>query len=436
MKLSMFHLMPYSAMPENPPESMGAQDWKSAGVWVDLPNSVYDPSIGNELYNEYLDELEYAEQVGMDGICVNEHHANMYGTMPSPNIMLAALARRTTTAELHVLGTSIALYNPPTRIAEEMAMLDVISGGRVTMGFPVGTSQDTNWVYGMSPSIFRERYYEAEQLICKALESREPFHFNGKYTQLRYVSIWPRPVQEPRPPVWVPGGGSIETWDWCIERDHLYAALSYGGYKRAQQTLDGYWARVRAHEVDETPYRAAYMQLTLVSDSKEQAKKEYQEGVEFFYQKLLGSTGRYFPEAPGYRTEASIRAGFERSLALAESDEAEGKKETNKQPGKKANPGAGPTWDDLIEGGNIIAGNPDEIAEQLADISRNLRVGHILPLLQIGSMRREETMKNIKMFGEEVMPQIHDVWDDEGWEDRWSPNPLAQPVAPAPIRIG
>ena len=229
MKVSMFHLMPYSAMPEEPPHG---PDWKTAGIWVDLPNSVYDPQIGNELYNEYLDELEYAEQVGLDGVCVNEHHANMYGTMPSPSIMLAALARRTSTANLIVLGTSIALYNPPTRVAEEMSMIDVISGGRVVCGFPVGTSQDTNWVYGMSPSTFRERYYEAEDLIKKAMETREPFHYNGKYSKLRYVSIWPRPAQEPRPPIWVPGGGSIETWDWTIEKDHVYAALSYGGYKR------------------------------------------------------------------------------------------------------------------------------------------------------------------------------------------------------------
>jgi alkanesulfonate monooxygenase SsuD/methylene tetrahydromethanopterin reductase-like flavin-dependent oxidoreductase (luciferase family) len=167
------------------------------------------------------------------------------------------------------------------------------------------------------------------------------------------------------------------------------------------------------------------MQLTLVSDSYESAKAEYQEGVEFFYQKLLGSTGRYFPEAPGYRTEASIRAGFERSLALAQ--------ESTPQAGRTAPPAGGPSWDQLVEEGNIVAGSPDEVAEKLREISTSLRVGHVLPLLQIGNMRRETTMKNIKMFGEEVLPQIHDVWDDEDWEDRWSPRPLAQRVTPAPI---
>ena len=134
MKVSLFHLMPFSDLPEDPPHG---PNWKEAGVWVDVPRSLYDPVVGNELYNEYLDEMEFAETVGFDGVCVNEHHQNIYGTMPSPNIMLATLARRTSRVNLIVLGTSIALYNPPIRIAEEMAMLDVISGGRVICGFDV-----------------------------------------------------------------------------------------------------------------------------------------------------------------------------------------------------------------------------------------------------------------------------------------------------------
>src|SRR5712691_10715055 len=92
MKISMFHLMPFSAVPDQPPHG---PNWKEAGVWVDVPNSIYDPKVGNELYNEYLDELEYAEQLGFDGVCVNEHHQNVYGTMPSPNVMLSSLSRRT-----------------------------------------------------------------------------------------------------------------------------------------------------------------------------------------------------------------------------------------------------------------------------------------------------------------------------------------------------
>src|SRR5213079_924674 len=110
----------------------------------------------------------FADRVGFDGICVNEHHQNGYGLMPSPNLMGAALARRTSRAALVVLGNSIALYNPPIRVAEEFAMLDVLSGGRLIAGFPVGTSMDTNYAYGTIPALTREKYAEAHDIIRKA----------------------------------------------------------------------------------------------------------------------------------------------------------------------------------------------------------------------------------------------------------------------------
>ncbi|MCS6927048.1 MAG: LLM class flavin-dependent oxidoreductase, partial [Candidatus Binatia bacterium] len=224
MKVNWFHLMPYRWLPEDFRE-------RYRSVWVDIPSSLWDARRGHYLYNEYLDELEFAEQMGMDGICVNEHHANAYGLMPSPNLMAACLARRTSRANLIVLGDSIALYNPPIRVAEEFAMLDCISGGRLVAGFPVGTSMDDNFAYGIVPATLRERYYEAHDLIVKAWTTPEPFAFNGRYTQIRYVNVWPRPVQQPHPPIWVPGGGSIETWDWTLEHDYAYCYLSYFGYQ-------------------------------------------------------------------------------------------------------------------------------------------------------------------------------------------------------------
>ena len=120
MKFTWFHLMPYRFLPDDFKD-------KYRSVWVDIPRNLYDPKIGHRLYNDYLDQLEFADQMGFDGLGVNEHHQNAYGMMPSPNIMAAALARRTRNANLVVLGNSIALYNPPIRVAEEFAMLDVIS---------------------------------------------------------------------------------------------------------------------------------------------------------------------------------------------------------------------------------------------------------------------------------------------------------------------
>ena len=126
MKFYYFHLMPY-VMEHDEPSS-----------WVTLSNRHYDPAVGHTLYHQYLDQLEYAEALGWDGICVNEHHQNCYGTMPSPNVMAAMLVRRTTRARIAILGNGLPLRENPLRIAEEIAMLDVVSGGRIVSGFVRG----------------------------------------------------------------------------------------------------------------------------------------------------------------------------------------------------------------------------------------------------------------------------------------------------------
>ena len=255
MKLCWFHLMPYRHLPEDFEE-------KYRSVWVDVPSHLFDPVKANQLYNEYLDELEFADQVGFDGICINEHHNNAYGIMPSPNITAATLTRRTKDAAIVVLGNSLALYNPPLRGREEFAMLDCISGGRLVAGFPVGTSMDTNYAYGATPASLREKYYEAHDLVMKAWTEPEPFAFNGKHNQVRYVNIWPRPLQDPHPPVWIPGGGSVETWEWTARMDYVYCYLSYFGYKRGIQVMDGFWKEMERLGVDDTPTAPASSSLS------------------------------------------------------------------------------------------------------------------------------------------------------------------------------
>ena len=249
--------------------------------------------------------LEYADQMGFDAVGVNEHHQNAYGMMPSPNLMAAALARRTSKAMILVLGNSIALYNPPTRVAEEMAMLDVISGGRLIAGFPVGTSMDINYCYGQNPATVRDKYREGHDLIIKAWQEREPFALNGKYTKLRYVNLWPQPIQKPHPPIWVPGLGSIETWDWCVDHGYNYSYLSFSGYKRAKKMMDGYWER-RAHRgLDANPYSVAFFQQVCISDTDADCEREWWPHVDYFFNKCL----HLYPgtsSAPGYMQRSVV----------------------------------------------------------------------------------------------------------------------------------
>ena len=191
MKISMFHLMPYRDLPAD-------FEKRYHSVWVDPPFwELADPEKVGQYYNWTLDELIHAAKMGMDGICVNEHHQNAYGFMPSPNVMGSVLARATSGMNTAIvqMGATLPTTNPPIRVAEEYAMLDCISGGRLVAGMPLGSPMDVNLCYGISPIEQRERYYEAHDLILKAWQSREMFAWNGKYFKLPMVNLWPRPIQ-------------------------------------------------------------------------------------------------------------------------------------------------------------------------------------------------------------------------------------------------
>ena len=399
MKLCFFHLMPYQYLPQD-----FEKDYHS--VWVDPPNSLFDPEKGHQIYNDFLDELEFAEEMGFDGLCVNEHHNNAYGLMPSPNLMASAMTRRTSKAAIIVLGNSLALYNPPVRVAEEFAMLDVLSGGRFIAGFPLGTSQDTIFGYGQVPVTLREKYYEAHDLVIKAWTEREPFAFNGKYTQLRYVNIWPRPYQQPHPPIWVPGSGSLETWDWTIENDYVYCYLSYSGYKVGKTVLDGFWEEMERREKAFNPYHAGFLQLVVVSETDAQVE-EYKDSIEYFFKKGLHVPGG-FGNPPGYRSQRSIQSGVSAQIVEARRDQL-----TNA------------TWKDYVNAGNVIAGGPETVRQELAQAIRELRVGNLMLLLQFGDMPKDLAMKNTELFAREVMPYVKDIWSE--YETRWWPKTLMEP---------
>src|SRR5881409_1137931 len=130
---------------------------KHDSAWLTLPNTLFDPERGRTLYTDYLDQLVAAERLGFDVIGVNEHHQNAYGMMPSPNIIAACLARRTSRAKLLVFGNALPLYDHPLRVAEEIAMLDAVSGGRVIPGMVVGLGAEA-YSYEINPTLFRERF--------------------------------------------------------------------------------------------------------------------------------------------------------------------------------------------------------------------------------------------------------------------------------------
>ena len=392
MKFHWFHGMPWPHLPADFRE-------RSDSVWVTPDSRYYDPVAGHRLYHEYLDEMEFAEQVGFDGLIVNEHHQSAYGLMPSPQIMAAALARRTSRAAIIMLGTSLPLYNPPTRLAEEIAMLDVMSGGRIVAGLPVGTTMDACYAYGANPATIRERYREHHDLVMRALSEPDVFAWNGEYSKLRYVNIWPRPIQRP-PPVWIPGGGSAETWDFCAEFGYNYSCLSFDGRFRGEQVMDAYWSRLAELDVPFNPYQGAVNQSFAVAETDAEARDRYEPHLHYGW-----NVGKHldprWTNAPGYVSERALRASGGATQAV---------------------PAPEPSFDERIADGTLIAGSPDSVTEQVEDLITRLSVGHLIGVFQFGDMPHELTNRNTRLFAEQVIPRLRHLWSE--YTDHWSPRLL------------
>lgn len=415
MKCTYFHLMPYDRLPAD-------FSANHRSVWVDIDPRLQDVHRFHQLYNDYLDELEYAAVRGFDAIGVNEHHSNAYGLMSSPNMIAAALARRITDtdAKILVMGDAVPLYHPPIRIAEELAMLDVISGGRLITGFPLGSSQDTNFAYGVKPATVREQHLEGFDLIMKAWTSPEVFAHNGRFSKLRYVNPWPKPLQKPHPPVWIPGSGSLETMDFAVARDLPYFLLSFFGADFARSMFARFWERAAAAGLDDNPYRTGIVQLVMVGDTDAEARRLYEEHVQYFYRRC---THIYpaFTEAPGYKSVESLREVLPAPDAT-----------TSARPDSFA-VAQRYGWDELVETGIVIGGGPDTVRERLEASARSSNIGNWVLLLHIGSMPKDVAMHNIDLFTSKVMPGLASVFP--GRPHPWWPQPIDgfTPVAVDPV---
>jgi alkanesulfonate monooxygenase SsuD/methylene tetrahydromethanopterin reductase-like flavin-dependent oxidoreductase (luciferase family) len=249
----------------------------------------------------------------------------------------------------------------------------------------------------------------------RAWQDPDTFTFNGRFNQQRYVNIWPRPIQRPHPPVWIPGGGSVETWQWCAEMDYVYCYLSYYGYKAGQATMTGFWNEMARLGKDRNPYRAGFLQFVGVGESRQHAFDLYAEAAEYFYGRCLHVDPRW-AVPPGYTSEGSQRAGIESQVKKAADANVRGKS-TGERFASVAR-----EMDAIVDQGYVIIGNPDEVAEQLREVANNLNVGHLMLLLQFGNMSKDLCRYNTKLFAEQVMPKLKGHFAD--WEDRWWPKPM------------
>lgn len=378
MKCYFFHLMPYSHV------AMADLD-KHNTSWLTLPNELYDPAKGAGLYKRYIGELEHADALGFDGICVNEHHQTAYGIMPAPNLIAAALARTTKRAKICVLGRALPLVSNPVAIAEEFAMIDNLSDGRLIAGFVRGIGSEY-FASASNPSLSHARYYEAHDLILQAWTKPGPFRYAGRHYEFDYVNIWPRPVQQPHPPVWIPSQGSVETVDWCAHPDRKYTYLqTFSPIAMAKKGFDRYREIAGRHGYTANPTQMGWALPMYVAETDEQARAEVKVHAENFFNKFL----HYPLEArlpPGYTSVAGTKALIEQKFKLRQSFQ---------------------TFESLMDLGMILAGSPKTVRETILKRQQELGFGHLIAMLQIATQPAEQTNKSMTLFATEVMPHLH-----------------------------
>jgi len=244
------------------------------GGWPVAP-ALYDPKIGMQCFQDGMEKLEFADHLGFDWISFSEHHYSYNSVAPHPAIMAAAMADRIKRAKLAILAHILPLNNP-VRVAEELAMLDCLTGGRLVVGFLRGTVNEDQ-TFSVNPAETRGRSLESMELIVKALTEPQPFGWEGRFYQFRTVAVWPRPLQQPLPPTYVLTR-SPESAEFAASH-HLGLSVSFAPVKSTAEVMNLYRAMCAEHGWQPTADDLIFRATIMIGETDEEA----QEGVRRYW---------------------------------------------------------------------------------------------------------------------------------------------------------
>ena len=360
---------------------------KFTATRMEFPNTYFDPEKAHQLYNQYHEIYALVDEVGFDGIMTNEHHMAYWCMKPSINLDGAVIAKVTKNVKIALLGNVIGL-NDPVRLAEEIAMLDCYSGGRIISGFVRGSATET-LQSGLSPAENRERFEEAHDLILKCWTEPGPFRFEGKHYDRRMINPWVLPMQKPHPDIWFPGTASPESVVWAAEHGYPYMNLQI--IRGQTEWLKELYIQT-AKEAGYTPGPGNFGGNVKVfcADTDEKAQEI---GRTYMWNDVHMFKGpQEHNDPPGYRS----RAGIEVLRA---------------QPG-----GAGlryggqrKTYENLQEWGSIVVGNPDTCIAKLADLIDGVNPGYVSIYGLEGDMPHEDVMRSVQLIGTEIIPALKEI---------------------------
>ncbi len=371
-----------------------AWDRHPPSLRVDLPNSYFEPEIGAELINRYIDEWAMCDELGLN-IMVNEHHSTATCVTASCSLPMAVLARETKNCRILCLGMPIGIRADPVVVAEELSYIDVLSRGRLEMGLVKGFSTEIAPA-NINPATVTPRFWEAHDLILKAMTTHDgPFNWEGPHFQYRQVNIWPRPYQQPHPPVWVTGFNPTSAAPIADRGYKICAGLNA---RSAKSIFDAY--RARFAELGKAPPsqdQFGYLVLIGIGDTEKKGHDRVRKIKG--YLETTGITSEAFLNPQGYApvatNVAALRRGNRKAIRVDTTRDA--------RPIQYSNADV----PDLIQAGTCFAGTPDQVYEQIADFHDYVGgFGHILGMMQGGHLSHAETVKNITLFSKEVLPRL------------------------------
>ena len=421
MHIMMFTERPYYDVPED-------EIIRNAS-YFGIPNEHFNPEVGGQLYNSYFDEAVYAEQMGFDGVMLNEHHGTPFCMGAVMNIEAAVLARITERVKIVLLGNPLPVADP-LRLAEELAMVDMISGGRLVPGWVRGAGSES--IYNnANPAYNRELFNEAHDFVIKAWTTPGPFRFEGKHYHYRHVNPWVLPVQKPYPQMWIPGLVSQETVIWCAR--HRYPYLALATFLDPTLEMVKLYRDIAAEEGYESgPENFGYLQRVVVAETEEKAQEL---GRAFMYGGGINAFARpewMFP--PGYNSKAATRRLARVSVNPDSGEETLVLKPTSTPEELAASRneiyGRFQGEQDNLQ---LICGTPDTIIPKIRHIMETIRPGIFAMWHHHGPVSHEDRMTSIRLLGQEVLPAMRSIADELDlpgpYERLPGSRPLGAPVA-------
>ncbi len=371
-----------------------------------FPNKFFDPISGSRLYNERLDEYQYVEECGWDGIMLNEHHNAPFCMQAKCNIFATAIAARTKRVKIVTLGNPLPVADNPVRLAEELAMIDLLSKGRLVPGIVRGGGVEA-FASNTNPAFNRERFEEAHDLIIKTWTQPGPWRWEGNHYQFRVVNPWVIPMQKPHPRIWVPGVSSRETIVWCAQHGYPYIALNLP-IAAGKEVWRLYDETAEKSGYQAGPEYRGYLLRVRVDETEEKALRNAREFM-WMQGEFTGLTHPVWAAPSGYlgewarRPMAELRAGYR----------TKGKHEKV-------------TLEDQLKNLTLIAGTPKQVIEKLRIYLEETRPSIVALWGNDGKISHADSMSYIKLMGQEVLPALREMGKELGLN---SPFELNTPVS-------